>query len=106
MSAWLRKHSCISFAMACGAMGVAVTAFAQDPTVPGVIATGDPLVDLALAVIEKYGVPGLIALFLGWQGSKRLSGIPVTHKLHDDDRALLRDVIREFKKNEQDQPQP
>jgi hypothetical protein len=81
---------CAAAAAVMAAFGVACAAYGQDAVAP--LASADPTGDMIALLVREGGLPVVLAL-IGWYArSIVVSGIPVTVRLSDEDRALLAKV--------------
>lgn len=84
-----RAHPCTRYAAMGLGLGLAATAWAQDPVSAGVTPV-DPSMALLLDLIRGGGLPAVLAVVGWWVG--RGGGVKVTVELSEVDRRLLRRV--------------
>lgn len=68
-------------------------ALAQEAVPVTVPAVTDPLAAALLAVLQGGGLPAVLALAAWWVRGALASGVPVTVRLSDEDRTLLRRLM-------------
>lgn len=89
----MRHARCLRSALVAALVGLAWTAYAQDPA-PATAAAMDPTTGLLVGLLQGGGLPAVLAAVAWWARGAVASGIPVVVQLSDADRRLLEAVAR------------
>lgn len=91
----MKTHRCVGWALAAASLGVAWTAWAQDPVMAST--SSDPLLDWAARLLQGGGLPAVLGA-LGWLAGRGSLQLPIsgslTLALHEEDRRLVRRLVR------------